>query len=740
MHTVSQPKKQRTDLTSPAFATLTASSESAAAPAPAIAASTAPEVVVSHYTLPTHMHTFPITISPLSSTLTRNSTYGDLHISLGFEHRLAKFGLLQPTPIQCAAIPYLTHHPTVVSPTHQHHPPDLLITDEPGTGKTLAYALPLLSQVNPYLHALQAVVVVPSRGLAVQLAKVMNELNVGGRKARQRNPVRIEMCAAAVATEGLIAHISQPRPQPKLPNIPSRSTSSGSSKQYNAGRQNDEEEAEDESYADENGGEDEEEAGVPVGRVTVPSDFVAAHAEDDGLLLGSSVAQVLIGTPHVLHDLLVKRELLDCRELKYIVVDEADVLLVKETEGQLLTELLALRNKPQLSSPFKATSSTSLPFNTSLATTTTPLSLSPPAATQVALVSSIITLDMLRFAARQLSQHRHVLTPASVPHVTRGHRTLISRIVNVPTKNNAQRTVLAQQLHLRWQISHHYALIPQHTDQSQKAQMLLQLLLAIRSAMRHSSPVRGQPQWVRHTGSRLKSGVAGVPPLSDRLPQTTLVVFHKSDHIYPTLSLLSSHLRIAMLTSNSSRTEVRDALSITPPPEVILATDNELLGLDLKAVSHVVNYSVARNLSTPVYYRRAGRCGRRGAVWSHGRVITMCKEGTDELEKVERVAAATGAKGVTQVVVRGEKLYERGAARLERMVRQQRQQKHEQEQELRDEENDEREMTAKNAPPGERLSEEEERTVQQRLSREPPPARYLDSLLGTTKRSTRART
>ena len=738
----SQSAHRRADVSPPPPA-----SASLAVPAEFNAPSTTPELIVSQFNLPTHIHTFPITISPLSASLPAKPTYGDLHVSRAFEHRLASFGLLQPTPIQCAAIPYLTHHTALVRPASSSSsstaasPPDLLITDEPGTGKTLAYAVPLLSQVNPYLHALQAVVVVPSRALAVQLAKVMRELNAGGRKARQRNPVRVEICAQMSASPGVIANITQPRPPPTLPNVAARDGSRGS--QPRASGTEDAEDMEEEEEEDEEVEVEEEEAGVPVGRVAVPGEFVAEHAEGDGLLLGSPVAQILIGTPHVLHELLVQRGVLDCRELKYLVVDEADTLIAGENKAALLTDILSLRNKPQQPSRSQSeTASPSLPaVNTAFgsftvpATTTEPLSLSPPARTQVTLVSSVVSPEMLHFAARHLSPNRHVLSPASVPHLTRGHHlTFISRLVNAPTKNNPRRTVLAQQLHLRPQIKHHYALYPLDTNQSEKAAMLLQLLLAIRGAMRHSSPVRGQPQWVRHDDSRLKSGVAGVPPLSDRLPQTTLVVFSRADHIFPTLSLLASHLDIAVLTRQSSRTEVRDALSLTPPPEVILATDRDLLGLDLKAVSHVVNYSAGKQLSTAAYYRRAGRCGRRGAVWKGGRVITMCREGLDEVEAVEGMAVVLGAAGVTQVVVRNGKIYERGAARLNRKRRQQ--------QWLQETgEDDERELTEDfDSAQTSRRREDGSELTKERPIREPPPARYLDSLLGTTRRSTRAST
>jgi len=660
-----------------------------------------PTVINSNTTLPTHIHTYPITINPL--TLPPNPTFADLHVSSHIHHRLNKFGLTKPTLIQCAAIPYLTHHPSLVSPTHP--PPDVLITDEPGTGKTLTYLLPLLSQLNPYLHALQAVVIVPSRALAVQLTKVIGELNSGGRKARQRNPLRVDMCVGHV-NPAMIAAVTQPRRPPQLPKLP----------------------------VERSEGAEGEEAGVPVGRVEVPSEFVADN-EDDGLLLGSEVSQLLVGTPQVLHELLVKREELDCRELRYVVVDEADGVLGNEADARLVADLLALRNKPPPRTGKSATPR--LPAsNSSLATaasasavsstaTASPL-LAPPVSTQVVLVSSVVTPELLRFSARHLSPNRDLLSPASVPALTiKQRRTLLSHSTTSPSSiNRPSRVILKQQLHLPATLSHSYALYPQAATREQKGQMLLQLLLAIRSSMRHTSPVVGQPQWVRHVGSRLKGGMGAVPPLSDRLPQSTLVLFRSSDDVFPLLSLLSSHLRIAVLMRRSSRSELRDALSMTPPADVVVAMESELRGLDLKAVSHVVNYSQrSGGMSAADYYRRAGRCGRKGAVWREGRVITMCRDGAGEVVRLERLVVGMGARGLTQVVVRGERLYERGRGRLNRRVSKQTK-------------DDERELTANesagNVVGGERESGAVEQTKELR------PARYLDSLLGTGKRTVRA--
>jgi len=47
-----------------------------------------------------------------------------------------------------------------------------------GSGKTLAYAIPILSKILPDRSAVQAVVVVPTRELGLQVASVIKQLAV----------------------------------------------------------------------------------------------------------------------------------------------------------------------------------------------------------------------------------------------------------------------------------------------------------------------------------------------------------------------------------------------------------------------------------------------------------------------------------------------------------------------------------------------------------------------------------
>lgn len=72
---------------------------------------------------------------------------------------------------------------------------DLILLSPTGTGKTLAYLLPLLESLNPEAKGVQAVVLVPSRELALQIDQVFKSMNTpyrvmscyGGRPAMEEH-------------------------------------------------------------------------------------------------------------------------------------------------------------------------------------------------------------------------------------------------------------------------------------------------------------------------------------------------------------------------------------------------------------------------------------------------------------------------------------------------------------------------------------------------------------------------
>src|SRR5262252_3148563 len=85
---------------------------------------------------------------------------------------LESLDLVRPTPIQAAAIPVLLTGRDVIGQART------------GSGKTLAFALPLVARVDPRVHAIQALVLVPTRELAIQVSSVLAPL-VAARRLRQ---------------------------------------------------------------------------------------------------------------------------------------------------------------------------------------------------------------------------------------------------------------------------------------------------------------------------------------------------------------------------------------------------------------------------------------------------------------------------------------------------------------------------------------------------------------------------
>ncbi|MBH0231133.1 DEAD/DEAH box helicase [Halobacillus yeomjeoni] len=72
---------------------------------------------------------------------------------------MKKQGIAQPTPIQAQAIPSIMEGEDVIAQA------------QTGTGKTLAFLLPILEKINPEAAEVQALVVTPTRELALQITK-----------------------------------------------------------------------------------------------------------------------------------------------------------------------------------------------------------------------------------------------------------------------------------------------------------------------------------------------------------------------------------------------------------------------------------------------------------------------------------------------------------------------------------------------------------------------------------------
>ncbi|UOY91648.1 DEAD/DEAH box helicase [Ectobacillus sp. JY-23] len=90
--------------------------------------------------------------------------FASLTIHEDLQKRLQRNGLSTPTPVQEKTIPLLLAGKDVVAQA------------QTGTGKTLAFVLPILQNINPDLPHIQALIVAPTRELAVQITGEIEKL------------------------------------------------------------------------------------------------------------------------------------------------------------------------------------------------------------------------------------------------------------------------------------------------------------------------------------------------------------------------------------------------------------------------------------------------------------------------------------------------------------------------------------------------------------------------------------
>ncbi|MBW3583978.1 MAG: DEAD/DEAH box helicase [Euryarchaeota archaeon] len=102
-----------------------------------------------------------------ASPKTVQGTFEELGLSETSLKALESMGYVHPTPIQAQAIPIVLEGK------------DLIGQARTGTGKTAAFGLPIIEKVDPKDRSLQALVLCPTRELAVQVAKEMDRMSAG---------------------------------------------------------------------------------------------------------------------------------------------------------------------------------------------------------------------------------------------------------------------------------------------------------------------------------------------------------------------------------------------------------------------------------------------------------------------------------------------------------------------------------------------------------------------------------
>ena len=114
--------------------------------------------------------------TPLQERKNRLTQFKDMPLSAGLQQKLAEFHFLTPTPVQASAIP----------PALEGN--DVLATAQTGTGKTLAFLIPLIERLalDESQRRISALILVPTRELAMQVHEEYEKL-----RARKAAPAAL---------------------------------------------------------------------------------------------------------------------------------------------------------------------------------------------------------------------------------------------------------------------------------------------------------------------------------------------------------------------------------------------------------------------------------------------------------------------------------------------------------------------------------------------------------------------
>jgi ATP-dependent RNA helicase DeaD len=91
-------------------------------------------------------------------------SFADLGLTPEIQRAVSDLGFEEPTPIQSLAIPLLQDGKDVIGQAHT------------GTGKTAAYGIPIIAAVKPGVRKPQALVICPTRELAIQVSEELRKL------------------------------------------------------------------------------------------------------------------------------------------------------------------------------------------------------------------------------------------------------------------------------------------------------------------------------------------------------------------------------------------------------------------------------------------------------------------------------------------------------------------------------------------------------------------------------------
>ena len=101
--------------------------------------------------------------------------FGYLEIKKEIAKAIRDMGFEEPTPIQAEAIPLIMENRDIIGQA------------QTGTGKTAAFGIPIIEKINPRLPKVQALILTPTRELAIQVASEIR--NIGRYKKAKVLPI-----------------------------------------------------------------------------------------------------------------------------------------------------------------------------------------------------------------------------------------------------------------------------------------------------------------------------------------------------------------------------------------------------------------------------------------------------------------------------------------------------------------------------------------------------------------------
>ncbi len=90
--------------------------------------------------------------------------FEELNLSEEIQNAVKEMGFEETSPIQSEAIPVILEGK------------DLIGQAQTGTGKTAAFAIPVIEKLNPEIKEIQAVVLCPTRELVIQVAEEFRKI------------------------------------------------------------------------------------------------------------------------------------------------------------------------------------------------------------------------------------------------------------------------------------------------------------------------------------------------------------------------------------------------------------------------------------------------------------------------------------------------------------------------------------------------------------------------------------